>query len=639
MLESIRSGAQSFWVKLAFGVIILVFVFWGVGNFNERDFTNVVAVVNGQPILALEFEKAYRNAEEYVLSQNPGMTREQLAKEHLGRQVLRDLIELALVRQEAGRTGVEISPRELLRHVSAIRAFQDDNGRFDPEAYRRVLEARRVSPAQYEKELSDQLLRDRMFALVTAPVWVDGDEAKRRYDFLRERRVLDYIFVPEKEFLDAATASPEEIRAWYDSHKDSFAVPPRVDVEYLSLSPADIVPPASVPESEARAWYENNKASFYEAPAVKAAHILVPLPEDADEAATSAAEEKIEKIREELKKGRPFPAAADEYNQPGAAGPGGDLGWLEQGKTVEPFEAAAFALKPGEISDVVRTPFGLHLIRLEERRDGRQKDFAEAEKACREAVAAELGADRLHEALDNLIEDNILQKPMPEIGSRYGLRAQQSGLLDEAGLQEKLGVSADGAKALLAVSKGMPLDTALEAGQNFIIARVSASEPAGTRPLEAVTDEISALVRAEKAMTGAVQKAEEILGNLQTGKLDDGAARKLGLTQAGPLDRGQPPAGFEPDVSFSAAVFDAPIGSWLPRPYTVKGEKGQGAILARPEKSLPPEAGEYETVAGIMQNGVKRERQDAVYALFLQNLLDRAKVQITNQDLIDRVNM
>ena len=84
MLEYSRTSAQSFGVKVAFGVIILVFVFWCVGNFNDRDYSNVVAVVNGQPILAQEFERAYRNAEEYLLRTNPGLTREQLIRDHLG---------------------------------------------------------------------------------------------------------------------------------------------------------------------------------------------------------------------------------------------------------------------------------------------------------------------------------------------------------------------------------------------------------------------------------------------------------------------------------------------------------------------------------------------------------------------------
>lgn len=161
MLDYIRSNAQSFGVKVAFGVIILVFVFWGVGSFNDRDSINVVAMVNGDPILAQQFEQAYRNAEESVLRNNPGITREQLKARHLGREVLRDLIQQTLLTQEAARAGIGVTPLELRRAVGEIKVFQDAQGRFDPEAYTRVLAAQRISPAQYEKDMSDQLLREK----------------------------------------------------------------------------------------------------------------------------------------------------------------------------------------------------------------------------------------------------------------------------------------------------------------------------------------------------------------------------------------------------------------------------------------------------------------------------------------------
>ena len=110
MLEYIRDKSQSLGVKLAFGLIILVFVFWGVGNFNDRSSGTLVAVVNGDPISMREFELAYRNAEENLLRSNPGLTREQLKQQQLGRQILRDLITQVLLSQEAARTGVSITP-------------------------------------------------------------------------------------------------------------------------------------------------------------------------------------------------------------------------------------------------------------------------------------------------------------------------------------------------------------------------------------------------------------------------------------------------------------------------------------------------------------------------------------------------
>ena len=145
MLEYIRSNSQSLGVKLAFGLIILVFVFWGVGSMKDRGAGNVVAMVNGEPITVRDFELAYRNAEESVMRNNPGATREQV-RQGLGRQVLRDLVSQSLVRQEAASAGITVTPLELRIAVGQVPAFQNAKGQFDPEAYKRVLQMQRFPP-------------------------------------------------------------------------------------------------------------------------------------------------------------------------------------------------------------------------------------------------------------------------------------------------------------------------------------------------------------------------------------------------------------------------------------------------------------------------------------------------------------
>lgn len=639
MLESIRTNAQSFGVKVAFGIIILVFVFWGVGNFNDRDYSNVVAVVNGQPILAQEFERAYRNAEEYLLRTNPGLTREQLIKQHLGRQVLNDLIRQTLVLQEAQRAGMEVTPLELRLAVGKIRAFQDESGHFDPAAYTRVLEAQRKSPAQYEQELADQLLADKVFALVTAPAWVDPDEARHRYDFLRERRSVDYIFVPASRFAGAVRVSDDEARAWYDGHKADFAVPARVGVAYVAVQPEELVPPASIDVADARQWYEANSGRFAEPEQVRAAHILAPLPEDADAAAEKAARERLAGAQARLKAGEAFAAVADALNPEGAAGPGGELGWIARGKTMPAFEEAAFALQPGSVSDVVRTPYGLHLILVEEKKPGGVRPFEQAEAEARAALAFERGSEKLHDALDALIEDNILNKPLAESAARHGLKAEQSAPLDRDGLMKTLGVTAEGADALLATAQGQPVDTALEAGERYLVARVTAVEPASTRPFDAVRAEIVKRLSAEKALADALANAQATRATLKNGPLSEAEAKRLGVRQAPPLERGAALAEFAPDAALNQALFEDRPGDWLPRPWAVDGPQGPGAILCRVAAVLPPDQAEWASVGDALNESVRRERMDALFSIFLQSLADKARVEVVNSNLVDRVNM
>ncbi|MDR2851309.1 MAG: peptidylprolyl isomerase [Desulfovibrio sp.] len=242
MLTYIRSNAQSFGVKLAFLLIILVFVFWGVGTFNDGNTVNVVAKVNNELILVQDFEQAYRNAEEQTLRDSPGTTREQLKNEFLGRQVLQELVMQALITQEAARVGITVTALELRQLAEQEKAFQDANGRFDAEAYKQVLAAQRISLAAYEQNLRKTLLRQKIYAMVVAPAWADPSEAQHRYNFLREKRMVDYLFIPAKNFSAKFTPSEmpsnEEIQAYYESRKQDFVIAPKVAMEYVIVDPA-----------------------------------------------------------------------------------------------------------------------------------------------------------------------------------------------------------------------------------------------------------------------------------------------------------------------------------------------------------------------------------------------------------------
>ncbi len=637
MLETIRNGAKSFWVKAAFGVIILVFVFWGIGNFNDRDYSNVVAVVNGQPIVAIEFEKAYQSAEERLMRQNPGLTREQIEKAHLGRQVLNDLIQQTLLEQEARRVGVDVSPLELRKQAETIKAFQDESGKFDPGAYTRILEAQRMSPAEFEKNLASDILRGKVYEMVTEPVWVEAGEARRRYDFIREQRVLDYIFLPSANFAKEVAIKPEEAQRYYEDHKSAFAEPARVNIEYIAVSPERLAKPEDVGDEEAREWHRANQAKFDVPERVKASHILVPLPPDADQAAVDEANGKIAAIRAELAGGADFAAVADRHNQPDAADKGGELGWIERGRTVPEFEAGAFALKPGEISQPVRSPYGLHLIKITEKEEGGIKPFETVIEEARKGAATDRASDRLHDVLDVLIEDNILGKPLAESAARYGLEVKKSGLLDMAQLIQQIGLTPEGAETLLGASKDTPQDTAFEAGKEYLIARVLENVPAGTKPLEAVEGEIDKTLKNEKSLALAMKRAAEILAKIPDASA--GEMRELGLKKSAPMEREGALAGFDRNVKFDEAVFGARPGQWLPQPFSMKNEKGGGAMIVKTEKIIEPDGKEYESVAEIMQNGLRQQGRDDLFSFFIQDLASRAKIEIVNPALIDRVNM
>jgi hypothetical protein len=499
MLDYIRSNAQSFGIKLAFGVIILVFVFWGIGSFTDRGSGNTVATVNGEAIPIQLFEHAYQNAEEAALRNAPGITREELKNGGLGLQVFQELAFDVLLRQEAARHGITISPRELRQAVAPFKIFQDAQGRFDPEAYKSVLAAQRTSPAQYEQSLSAGLLRDKLHAMITSPAWTAPDEAKKRYNFLRQTRQIEYIFLPAKKFAAIAPADAE-IQAYYDAHKEEFMLPPKVAFEYVLVKPESVLESTNEKNSE--------------------------MPKDS--------------------------------------------------------------------------------------------------------------VDRLHEVLDSLMEDNILNKNLDESAARFGLSAQRTDLLTQPEIEKTLGLAPDKAALLLAGSAGSPVDTVFEARDQYLVARVLETAPRTLAPLSDVKEAIAARLTTEKGLEAAREQAALLLGKLEDPPLTETRKKEFRIRTAS-LQRMGNLEEFEPDASLDEAIFSSAPQQWISTVFTVDSKtEGFGALLCRTTAIRDPDPQEWQSLQSVMENITARERAEGLFQTFMLNLFARAKIEILNQGIIER---
>lgn len=640
MLESIRSNTQSFGVKLAFGIIILVFIFWGVGSLTDNSGGNHVAMVNGEPISARDFEMAYRQAEESAQRNNPDLSRDALKQQQLGRQVLRDLVARSLLAQEAARVGITVTPLELRMAIGEIKAFHNAQGQFDPAAYKRVLEAQRLSPAKFEQDMNGDMLRQKMFALVTASVWLDPKEGRNRYEFLRERRSVEYAFIPASAYVGSIHPDGSDVEAYYDAHKAAFGVPPKINLAYVLVRTEALGKAESITEDEAKAWFKDNATRFAREEEVKASHILVPLAEDASQEDVRKAQESMKAIEAELKGGKKFAAVADAHNGPNAAGPGGSLGWIKRGMTVEPFEKAAFALEPGKLSAPVRSPFGLHLILVEEKKPGGVPAYSDVAADVRKTMAQERGESRLHDVLDSLVEDNILGKPLQKSAEAFGVQFGETGLVSADALEKDLHLKAADVASLFSIGAGSPVDNVLEAGDAYLVARVVMHEAATTLPLAQAKDRIIEKIKEEKALAQAMDAATKKRSALTDGALTPSLRTSLDLKPATIMERGGALADFAPDPALAEAVFAVKPGSWAPGVFAVESQReGAGAVFAYVSAVQPPDAAEWDKIKDIIGGAVARERAEGLFELFMQRMLSDAKIEILNQNLVDRKNM
>ena len=314
--------------------------------------TAAAAVVNGKEIPVRDFLAAY-NSQLQMFRLRGGNIPDSLARQlGIPQQVLDQLVTVELLAQEAEKQGIAPTNEEILELLSKNPDFQQD-GTFTEARYKQVLrEYYRKSPAEYEGELRRRLAAQKLLELIASGAAVAEDEVRSRY--FREANKADatYVrFLPTMYAGSVATPKPQELAAFQKEHSKEIAD-----------------------------YYQANQFLYRTPERVRVRHILIKVDKDALPEQKQAAREKLERIRQEIEGGKDFAAAATEYSEdPGSKTSGGDLGFNERSNWVPEFARAAFALQPGQISQPVETPFGFHLIKLEERKPPESKELKEVE--------------------------------------------------------------------------------------------------------------------------------------------------------------------------------------------------------------------------------------------------------------------
>ena len=625
MLDYIRANAQSWGIKVAFGVIILVFVFWGIGRMHSTPPT-VAAIVNDEAIHAQDLARELQRMEESLRSNYPNITSDQLRSLNLQEQAEQMLIAGALLRQEAKRTGFSVSSLELRKAVEKNPIFLNEKGEFDPKTYLRILELQRTTPGSYEGRMRQELLVQKLHAAITASVEVSEAEARMIFDFSQERRQVSYLLFPFEDYLGNVTPGEDEVRAEYESNRAAFTLPAAGDVDYVLVTAKRLAKPDSVADEEAAAWYERNQAAAEQPERMRLRHILLRLPEDASESDVQKARQALEAAAAKLKKGADFAALAKQQSQdPGSAPDGGDLGWVQRGQTAPDFETAALALKPGQLSEPVRTQFGLHLIKMDAYEAQRTRSFDEMRAEIRILLAEQKAAEHLRDVLDSLIEANIIGAPMDKAAKAAGLEVQNTGPSTGAELQAKLGVDAKGAATLLAAPAGSSPDTPLEAktpeGAGFIVAKIRTAIPEKIRELAEVKEEIQASLTRKKARELALAAAEQVRRDMGDGQAP--AALAARVKQAEPTGRMDPVADLGADAQLRKAVFNAQTGVWIDKAFAVE----QGAVLLRLDICLAPQEDSWKSIAVSFMESLNKTRKEESFQNFVNLLASKAKIE------------
>lgn len=370
MLDILRSKSRSVLTYILFGIIIVVFVVsFGPGSQGcqvEGLSANSAVEIDGYVVAPADYEETYGNLfRNYQARMGQTFTRELADQLGLRNVAMNQLVDRVLVVQEAKKRGLRVSPDEINRAVWAIPSFQSD-GKFDIELYRRAVRQAYGSESRFEEKLVEDLLFQKMMALVRENALVSEEEIKAAWTTDFDRVDLEWVRFP-------LAAARKEVKV--------------TDADVTALLKADA--------ARVQKAYEANAARYDVKKKVKARHILVRVPEGAPAAQDEEAKAKAAGYAERVKK-EPFADVAKAVSEDASTREkGGDLGSFGPGLMAKPFEEAAFALKPGEVSAPVRTRFGWHVIQVEGVEDGRIVPLKEVERALAREVLEIEGAEKI----------------------------------------------------------------------------------------------------------------------------------------------------------------------------------------------------------------------------------------------------
>jgi peptidyl-prolyl cis-trans isomerase D len=527
VLSLMRKHAKSWLIKFLIAIIAVVFVFYFGYSFTA-DQALKIAYVNGEVISGPEYQKTYRDMISALQVRYQDQWNDNMVKAfNVKQRALQTLIDQRLMTQAAKRLGIDVTESEVQRSIMGYPAFQL-NGRFDIRRYQSILSQNRMKPEDFEATMTHDLLDKKLKQFLFAFLDVTEQGVLEYYTFVKEKIKIGFVEFKPEDFKKSVKFDQAALKEYFDSHKESYRVPKKIKVTYIEIAPKDFKGGINVSEKEIQSFYEYNNEAYSQPKQVKARHILFKLAEDA----LKEAEDKVKKAAEEVlakaRQGENFAELAGEYSQGPTKAKGGDLGYFKKGQMMPAFEEAAFKMKKDEISDLVRTQFGYHIIKVEDIKEASTKSLEEVREEIVETLAMSVATELAHEKGLSIVDQMPYDIELSEYGKQYGLEAKRSSYLSKnepvSGIDgsEKIG------ETLFALGKNETTEL-VALGEKFYIFQVAESKESYLPPLKDVAEKVKDDYTAYLAAQEATSAASKYLEELKEGKAWDKLAEEKGL--------------------------------------------------------------------------------------------------------------
>lgn len=638
MLETMRSQAQSWIAKLILGGIVLSFALWGIGDYFLGSRLQTIAEVDGEAIPDVAFHQAYeRQLNTYRALLGKQFSKEAIDKLGLKQDTLQTLINRRIMVAEAAALNLAAPQAALLAKVRANPAFQSA-GAFDPGRYQVLTRNMGFrSPADYEQEQRVNLMVDALQRAVMNSGVVSEAELRARFASEYEQRVIAAVIVDPLSLEKSVKIDDKQARDFYEANRDQYRSPLRLRLVAVRIDAEALARDIAVSDDDVQQAFAEMKDRFSRPERRHARHILVRVAEDADAATRAAAKARIEAALKRIKAGEDFAEVAKGVSEDTTtAAKGGDLGFFSQGAMVPAFDAAAFAMQPGEVSDIIESQFGYHIIQLLAVQAPREATLAEV----RDDLVKQLKKQRAQEEAYNLAQDLD-----DALGRESNLKAAARSLnlpfrdigpisLDEALADDWLGGDAAYRGRVFGHQPGDAVEVDELADGRYMAVEVIERIDPEVLPFAKVAVRVYADARRQQATMRAQELADTILAKAGKQSLDD-LAQAYGQPKfiSKPVRRN----GIGDDAGWlTTAVLDAAFRVQAGRAVDHVIGVPQGLAVAKVERVIAAPEDAYAKQAEALRAELKREKGAVRFARWMASVRDRHDIKV-NQDLLARL--
>ena len=636
MLDRMRRHRN--WLKWSLGLVCLAFVIFYIPDFLQTPTTDLaatdtVAVVEGQEISGAEFRRTYDAQMQAYRQQFGGQMSDQLLKQlGVDQQILQQMVDERAALAEALRVGLTVDDEEVKQRILSYPAFQDNGAFIGEERYRQILGMQRppLSTQEFEEGIRRALLVDKLQKSITEWLSVTDKELEAEYRRRNDKVKLAVVSFPVESFLPDVSATDAELSAHFDAKQQDFRVPEKRKLRYVLVDTQEVRARIIVPQADIERAYNDNFEQYSSPDQVRASHILFRL-EGKDEATIRA---QAEAVLKEARGGADFAALAQKYSQDETnAKDGGDLGTFGRGRMVPEFDTAAFAMESGQISDLVKTEYGFHIIKLTEKLPGAVKPIDEVRAQLTEQLAMDRAETQAASQADALSKEVSRPADLDNAAKALGLTVQDSGFFARDEPILGLGMAPEVNSRVFGLEQDQ-VTGVLPTSRGFVVGAVVARQEPYVPKLDEVKEKVRQVVVREKAREMARQKAAEVAAKVKGAADFERAAKAAGseaqTTELITRDSAIPGLGIATAVT--DAAFALPLGAVSD---AVATDGGAAVIKVIEKQEVTPT--EVASNKDSFREEFLNDRRNRFFSAYMIKAKQKMKIEV-NREALQRVS-